>query len=216
MRVLASTFGQGDLEKTIQAMRSLPYDRLVLIGMPGIEECDDLRRIRQLEEMAGHEVELDVAECGDFMGMVKQVAETLAQRLNGGRGAEKDSLVLNIGGGPKLLGDAALLAAFELGVEAYHIDGRVTKLPIIRGATARDRFTKNQARMLETIAHGAVTLDGLTAELGPMSRQAVDRVVRELRNEGLIGSRVEDGRVLVQLTPPGLEVLRALRLTKAD
>ncbi len=216
MRVLASTFRQGDLDRILHAMRSLSYDRLVLIGMPGIEECEDLKRIHQLEEMAGHKVDIAVTDGNDFMGIVSQVAETLAQRLNGLHGAERDQLALNISGGSKLLGDAALLAAFELGVEAYHIDGRVTRLPVIKGATARDRFTKNQARMLEAIGQGSVTLDGLAKAMDPMSRQAVDRIIRELRNEKLIGSRGESGKVVLWLTPPGLEVLRALRLTKVS
>lgn len=216
MRILASTFKQGDLDKVLQAMRSLPYDRLVLIGMSGIEGCEDLGRIQQLEDMAGHQVDVAVAEESDFMGIVSQVAEVLAKRMNVRHGPGRDSVVLNISGGSKLLGDAALLVAFELGLEAYHINGRVTRLPVIRGATTRDRFSKNQARMVEAIGRDSVSLDDLASLMGPMSRQAVDRVIRELRNEGLIGSRAEDGKVLLWLTPPALGVLRALRLTKAS
>jgi len=215
LRVLVSTFKQGDLDKVLQAMRSLSYDRLALIGMPGIKECEDLRRIKHLEEMAGHHVEISVTEDGDFISIVSQVADALAKRMNGRHGRERDVVILNISGGSKLLGDAALLAAFELGLEAYHVNGKVTRLPIVRGATARDRFSKNQRRMVEGIGRGSVTLDGLAKTMEPMSRQGVDRVIRELKAQGLIGSRGESGKVLLWLTPPGLEVLRALRLTRA-
>jgi predicted transcriptional regulator len=215
LRLLASTFKQGDLEKILQAMRSLPYDRLLLIGMPGIEDCEDAKRLRHLEGMAGHEVEFEVADEEGFMDLVGQVAGCLAGRVNGRQGAKSDSVVLNISGGSKLLGDAALLAAFELGVEAYHVNGRVTRLPIIQGATARDRFTRNQARMLEAIGQSSVTLDGLAAAMGPISRQAVDRIIRELKKENLISSKGENGKVTLWLTPPGLEILRAVKLTQA-
>jgi len=216
LRILASTFKQGDLEKVLQAMRNLPYDRLLLIGMPGAEECEDIGRIRHLEEMAGHQVDLVVAEDGDFMGVVGQMAEELSERMNGRRRAGKDSVILNISGGPRMLGDAALLAAFELGVEAYHVNGRVTRLPVIRGATARDRFSKNQVRMIEALAGEQVTLDALAKMMAPIGRQAVDRMIRELKRESLIGSRGENGKVILWLTPPGREVLRAIQLTQGS
>ncbi|MBN1676937.1 MAG: hypothetical protein JW880_00200 [Candidatus Thermoplasmatota archaeon] len=215
MRVLASTFKQGDVEKILEAMRSLPYDRLVLIGMPGFEECEDLKRIERLEEMARRKVEVSFTEESDFKDIVAQVAETLARYLRSSRDSEGGSVVLNISGGSKLLGDAALLAAFELGVEAYHIDGRVTRLPVIRGATIRDRFTKNQARMIEAIGKDTLTLEDVVSRMQPMSRQTVDRVIRELKRDRLIDSRGDGGKVMLWLTPPGREVLRALRLTRA-
>jgi len=215
LRILASTFKQGDLDKTLQAMRSLPYDRLLLIGMPGIEGCEDAKRLTHLEEMAGHHVEFEVADEGDFMDIVGQVAGGLASRMNGRQGAGIDSIILNISGGSKLLGDAALLAAFELGIETYHVNGRVTRLPVIQGATARDRFTRNQARMLEAIGQASVTLEDLVAAMVPMSRQAVDRIIRELKKENLISSKAENGRIILWLSSPGLEILRAVKLTQA-
>jgi len=215
LRILASTFKQGDLEKILQAMRSLPYDRLLLIGIPGIEDCQDAKRLKHLEEMAGHDVEFEVADESDFMDIVGQVAGGLSGRINGRQGGRADSVILNISGGSKLLGDAALLAAFELGIETYHVNGRVTRLPVIQGATARDRFTRNQARMLEAIGQGSVTLEHLVAAMAPISRQAVDRVIRELKKENMISSKGEDGRITLWLTPPGLEILRAVKLTQA-
>ncbi len=215
MRILASTFRQGDLEKILQAMRSLPYDRLLLIGITGIEDCEDAKRLTHLEEMAGHHVEFEVADDDGFMNIVGKVAGGLASRMNGRHNDGIDSLILNISGGSKLLGDAALLAAFELGIETYHVNGRVTRLPVIQGATARDRFTRNQARMLEAIGQASVTLEDLVTAMEPISRQAVDRIIRELRKEDLINSKAENGRVILWLSPPGLEILRAVKLTQA-
>jgi DNA-binding IscR family transcriptional regulator len=58
-------------------------------------------------------------------------------------------------------------------------------------------------------------LDDLAAAMGPISRQAVDRIIRELKKENLISSKGENGKVILWLTPPGLEILRAVKLTQA-
>jgi len=165
--------------------------------------------------MAGHRVEFEVADDDGFMDIVGTVAGGLARRMNRRQNDGIDSVILNISGGSKLLGDAALLAAFELGIETYHVNGRVTRLPVIQGATARDRFTRNQARMLEAIGQTSVTLEDLVTAMEPISRQAMDRIIRELRKEDLISSKAEDGRVILWLSPPGLEILRAVKLTQA-
>lgn len=212
MRVLASTFEQGDLEKILQAMRSLSYDKLLLIGAAGMEECDDFRRIEHLEGMAGHEVEVEVTEDADFMATVDQVAEALEKRLDARRRDTEGQVVLNISGGSKLLGDAALLAAFRLGVEAYHIDGRITRLPVIRGARAADRFTKGQRRFLVTVGAGQLAIDEAAKRMEPMSRQAVDRVIRELKGQDLLAACTKGGKVMIHLTPSGEEALRAIRI----
>jgi hypothetical protein len=52
--------------------------------------------------------------------------------------------------------------------------------------------------------------------MGPSSRQSAERVVRELRNQGMLISEVRDGKVHLSLSPTGLEVLRAVRLTTRD
>ncbi|MCX6657964.1 MAG: hypothetical protein NTY62_04665, partial [Euryarchaeota archaeon] len=119
-------------------------------------------------------------------------------------------------GGSKLLGDAALLAAFRVGVETFHIDDRITKLPILRGATARDRFTPSQIRLIEMIGEQNPTLGDLITGLGPSSRQSAERVIRELRKQGMLISEVRDSKVRLSLSPTGLEVLRAVRLTTRD
>lgn len=216
MRVLASTFRQGDLDKILQAMRSLPYDRLLLIGTEDVEGCDDLAKIRRLEEMAGHEVEVSVTNDLDFMGAVDHVTEALANCAEPRSKGQRNSVMLNISGGTKLLGDAALLAAFRLGVEAYHVDGRITRLPVIRGATATDRFTKGQRRFLRAVGTGSIPIDQIARKMEPMSRQAVDRVIRELKRDGLVSAYADSGKVIIALTPSGLEVLRAIELTGAD
>lgn len=216
MRYLVSTFRQGDFDRILQAMRSLPYERLVLIGDEDVAECEDLKRISRLEEISGHEVETELLNGSDFMGTVDAVADTLSARMKQNGPGTTPSAVLNISGGTKLLGDAALLAAFRVGVETYHVDKKVTRLPVIKGATALDRFTTGQIRMIEAIGGSSLTIDELMARMQPLSRQGAERVIRELKKEGLIESGVEDGRVRVRLSISALEVHRVLRQRARD
>ncbi len=212
MRVLVSTFGPEDADRVLQAMRQLPYDKLVLAGDDRVLESDAFTRINDLEEMAGHTIDFETVDQDDFMALVDGVSEILSSY--GDRG--KNQVVLNISGGSKLLGDAALLAAFRVGVETFHIDDRITKLPILRGATARDRFTPSQVRLIEMIGEQNPALGDLITGMGPSSRQSAERVVRELRKQGMLISEVRDGKVHLSLSPTGLEVLRAVRLTTRD
>ena len=212
MKVLISTFGPEDSDRVLQAMRQLPYDKLVLVGDDGVRESDAFTRINSLEEMAGHTIDFETVDQDDFMALVDGVSEILSR--HGGSG--KNHVVLNISGGSKLLGDAALLAAFRVGVETFHIDDRITKLPIIRGATARDRFTSSQVRLIELIGEQSSALSDLITGMGPSNKQSAERVIRELRKQGMLISDMRDDRVHLSLSPTGLEVLRAVRLTVKD
>jgi len=212
VRVLVSTFGPEDADRVLQAMRQLPYDKLVLAGDDRVLESDAFTRINDLEEMAGHTIDFETVDQDDFMALVDGVSEILSRYGDSG----KNHVVLNISGGAKLLGDAALLAAFRVGVETFHIDDRITKLPILRGATARDRFTPSQVRLIEMIGEQNPALGDLITGMAPSSRQSAERVVRELRKQEMLISEVRDSKVHLHLSPTGLEVLRAVRLTTKD
>jgi hypothetical protein len=209
VRTLISTFGPEDADRILQAMRHLPYDRLVLVGDDSVAESDSFTGIKNLEEMAGHTIDFETVNQDDFMALVDGISEILSRHGNSG----KDHVVLNISGGSKLLGDAALLAAFRVGVETFHIDDRIIKLPILRGATARDRFTPSQVRLIEMIGEKNPAFGDLITGMAPSSRQSAERVVRELRKQGMLVPEVRDSKVRLSLSPTGLEVLRAVRLT---
>lgn len=208
MRILVSTFGDGDGRKVLDAMRAIPYDRLVLVGEARAEGSDDCAHLKQLESMAGQEVEYRQVDGLDFMGLVEQVSEVLNSFGTDGRG--RDTVVLNISGGPKLLGDAALFAAFRWGIEAYHCDSTVTRLPVLMRATARDRFTNAQIQFLRCVRGGCASLDDIMQQMGASGRQPIERVMRELRKAGLVSASVSGGRISVSLTDEGTEVCRAL------
>jgi hypothetical protein len=212
VRILVSTFGPEDAERVLQAMRQLPYDKLVLIGQEGIQGCEAFQRIMNLEDMAGHAVDAETVDEDDFMALVDGVSEILLRHANGGR----NPVTLNISGGSKLLGDAALLAAFRFGLEAFHFDGRITKLPILQGATAKDRFTASQTRLINVIGERNLVLDDLIVKMKPASKQSTERVIRELRKQNLLKPEVRRRKVRLSLSPSGLEVFRAIRLTATN
>ncbi len=211
MKTLVSTFGEGDVDRTIEAMRRLPYERLVLVGEEGMAETESFARIRAFEDLSGHDVEAEIVNGGGFMDLVDQVSQVLEKHSSLGASGDKSSLVLNISGGSKLLGDAALFAAFRLGVRACHCDGRMTMLPIVSGATATDRFTPAQSRFIRVLNKDLMPLEDIVESVGSPSRQAVERVIRELRKLDLLRTDVKEGRILVALSDAGIEVSRALK-----
>ncbi len=210
MKVLLSTFGPDDFDRVVQAMKQLPYEQLVLIGPEDASESVTFSRISELELMAGHEVVSETVRDDGFMATVEAVSEIVRRHARDEKG-KANELLLNISGGPKLLGDAALFAAFRSGVEAYHCDGRLTKLPVLRGLTAKDRFTPSQVRFIGLIDVPSMSFDKLVDAISPGNRQPVERVMRELRKSGLIETEVKDGKIVITLSDSGEEVARAIK-----
>ncbi len=211
MRTLVATFGEGDVEKTLVAMRHLPYDRLVMIGED--EEPGGLAELRQLESLTGHEVLFERIGATDFMGLVEEVSDVISRvsRTEGSR----DDVILSMSGGTKLMADAALFAAFRLGVPTYHVTDRVVRLPVMKGVTAKNRFTPLQAQFVESL-ESKRTLADMEQTLRSHSRQSLERIMRELRKMGLVSAELESGQVTVSLTEVGQEVRRALAATNGS
>jgi hypothetical protein len=212
LRVLISTFGKGDLEKILLAMRRLPYDRLVLMGGKDAEESDDFKQIQDLEAMVDHEVGVETVDEDGFMTIVNDVSDILQRHILDPKAGTRNEVRLNISGGNKILGDAALFAAFRTGVEAYHCDARVVRLPVIREATAVDKYTPNQVRFIAGMGDGWETLTDVRERMTPaIGRSATDRVIRELRKGGLLQSEVRSGEVHLSLTEDGEDVSRSIQ-----
>lgn len=213
MRILVSTFAEGDDEKVLLAMRSLSYDQLVLMTERGAGG-KSLDRIGNLELLSGHHVSVVEIEAGGFMTMVDSISSELAGLSMDRKTASRNDLKLNISGGTKLMGDAALLAAFRLGVEAYHCDGGIVRLPVLKGATAMDRFTDQQVRLMDVLLDGEAALADVLQAMSPSNKISTERTIRELKRLNLMTSRADSGRVLLGLSPEGAEVARATRFAR--
>ena len=190
-------------------MRALGYDKLVLLCDGDLGDCVDLRRIRTLEEMANHTIEVERIHGTGFMETVEEISTTLTRIRDESDHGAKARVVLNISGGSKLLGDSALFAAFRLGIEAYHCDSHVTRLPILRGATARDMFTQTQLRILKLLDRNWKDLESIVRGSKAQSRQATLRVLRELRKADLVRTEAGQGLIRVALTETGSEAKKA-------
>lgn len=213
MRILVSTFTDGDDSKILLAMRQLPYGRLVLIGL-GDAEGPSIQRIRKLEGLSGNDVGYREIDAGQFMEMVDSISEELTALVLDKETGSRNEIAINISGGSKILGDAALLAAFRLGVEAYHCDRVVIKLPILKGATAKDRFTELQVKLMDVLVDRETSLGDVVRAMQPHSKASAERTIRELKKLHIIASRTEGGKVLISLSPEGAEVARATKFAR--
>lgn len=216
MRILVSTFGGDDADKVIHAMRTLPYERLVLIGGSSVDDSEGLREIEVLEQLAGREVEVEHVDEQGFLEQVDAVSDVLTKHVYDAASGSRNTVALNISGGSKILGDAALLAAFRTGIEAYHCDERVTKLPVLKGATAVDMFTPLQTEFILCVGDCDLALDDIVSRLRNKSRQSAERILRELRRAGILRTEIRAGRIHVSLSESGSEIERMVRLTNGE
>lgn len=213
MTILVATYGEGDEDNILLAMRRLPYSRLVLVGTAEEREPAGLEELRTLESVAGHELVFERVSSQDFMEMVDDISEIMSELQKSDR--HDGELAISIGGGPKLVADAALFAAFRMGVPAFHVSDRVVRLPVMKGVTARSRFTNLQSRFIESLDRPQ-TLDGMEESLQPQSRQSVERIMRDLKKMGLVSARLDSGIVILSLTDEGEEVRRVLIASKGS
>jgi DNA-binding transcriptional ArsR family regulator len=211
VRVLISTFGEGDAEKMVLAMRSLPYDRLVLVGESGSDRSEDFRRIRDLESMSGHQLDYEELRGENFSERADEFCELILRYArSAGTGSE---ISLNISGGTKLLGDIALLSAFRIGIPAYYAGERMVRLPVMAGVAAVKRFTPLQARFVKSLRE-----EGSVAEvadrMGGINSQSVERLMREMKKAGIVDGRLESGKVVISLTSEGVEAAKTLEMAE--
>lgn len=201
MRLMVSTFSKGDATKVLRAMRMLSYDQILLVGEAGLDSTEDFSTIERLESLAGGRAMFEAVDASsDFLEMVDCVCEILRNRMN-------HDLALNLTGGTKLLGDAALFAAFRMGIPAYYVGNDVVRLPVLHGASAEAFLTPLQIEIITRISDES-TIDGLLESAGVRNRQAVERIVRELRKKGLATMSLMSGVVHVGLTQQGRDILK--------
>jgi DNA-binding transcriptional ArsR family regulator len=216
VRVLISTFGGDDYAKVLSAMKSLPYEKLVLVGEASAEDTEGFHKLMHMEEMSGHCLDFKPVDTSGFMETVEEICDVLIRCSKDPESGYPNLVALNISGGSKLLGDAALFSAFRLGIEAYHCDERVTKLPVLNGAIAVDRFTVSQVKFIMSIKEDGMLFDELLQALQPAGRQAAERILRTLRKEGLVKAELRSGKVHVALSAEGREVARTIGAARTD
>jgi len=190
LKVLISTYG-FDERKVVAAMSKLAYDKLVLVVGDDVLETQGYLRLKKMESLGPSKMETVAVDVHDFRDCLDKVNQTIRKW-----DVEENKVVLNISGGTVILADAALLAGYHNGVEIYHVDEKVTKLPVIKGMKISDRFTEPQTLLIKALEAND-TIPSLAERLKStgIDKQAVRREIRTLSNKGVIGQRLEKGQI---------------------
>lgn len=216
MKILLSTFGP-DPENTLAAMRFLPYQKLVLILSEDSKDTPAFRTIVENEAKAKSSVETLLIDEYDLKDCFRNISDYIFEERKKDK-KKQNQIIINISGGSKILGDAALLAAFEMGVPAYHCEkSRVIRLPVLRGVTLRDRLTESQIAVLQEM--GTMdTIDEIFEKVGKrLTEETIRKALRGLRKLGVIRTIPSEGKITVELTDAGILILETIeRFEKAS
>ncbi|MFQ6106137.1 MAG: DUF6293 family protein [Thermoplasmata archaeon] len=190
MKILISTYG-FDERKVIAAMSWLSYDKLVLVAGSDVLETQSYLGLKRIEGYGPNRMDTIVVDVHDFRDCLNKVNAAI-RKWN----VEGNQVMLNISGGTVILADAALLAGFHNGIETYHVDDKVTKLPVIRGMRVSDMFTEHQAQLLRAL-EADDTIQGLAEKLHDtgMDERAIRREILALSSSGVIRQRLEKGQI---------------------
>jgi hypothetical protein len=200
---LYSTFG-FEKEKVTMAMRAIPFDRLVVITSQDNTFRDEYQDILQINRISRTPVETLIVDKFDLIGSFAAIVNSIQHHKE-----MRDKVAINISGGTVLLADAALLAAFQTGVDAYHVDDRVIKLPVLRGVSIEERLSPDQQRTLLRL-EGDTDLAALQKEAGPEAARTL-KDLRTLKKMGLVQVGSGDGVTWVSLTRMGEYYRKALQ-----
>ncbi|TLZ61620.1 MAG: hypothetical protein E6K13_06730 [Methanobacteriota archaeon] len=205
-RVLVSTFG-FDEEKVLRALRSIPYERLaVLAGGKSLKE-PGLRRLESAERAAGGSLEVVVVDPFDFRSCFEGALGVIEKHRRAGR-----EVRVNVSGGTKVLADAALLAAFQEGVEAWHCEDRPVRLPILRGVSFADRLNVADRAVLRCLDRPRPSTKIVERLVGEgYSKLAAQAAIARLRDQGFLSLTLQHGSAIVAVVPAAAWFARKLR-----
>ncbi len=205
-RVLISTFG-FDPEKVLRALRWIAYDRLAVIaGGKSLRE-PGFRRLEAAERASGGTVEVVAVDPFDFRSCFEGAVLAIQRHRKAGRDVR-----MNVSGGTKVVADAALLAAFQEGVEAWHCEDEPLKLPVLKGVSFADGLGVVQKAVLasverpRTVAHVVNRL----REQGHAER-TIQVAINGLRDQGLVTLTLREGAAVVSVDPRATWFVKALR-----
>jgi len=218
MKILISTFGP-DPENTLAAMRALPYERLVLVLSEGDVDTPGFRKIKESEEKSKGSFETLMVDEFDLKDVFRSIVDYVGENARSkSKGKDiENTISINVSGGAKIMGDSALLAAFHLGLPAYHCDKTMTiKFPVIKGVSLRHRFTDSQIAVLKEMGVRD-TVDDLSEKLGSaLTEETIRKVLRKLRKLGVVRTVASDGKITVELTEAGIFILETLNRFERD
>src|SRR5881409_2250110 len=181
-----------DERHVLPSLRLLPYDRVVLVAGRETVRSAGVRRLRALEPA------LRVVRVDPFnlMGALESIRGTIRAAATDG------SVRISASGGTKILTNAAILAAFQEGVEAWYCDPDPVRLPVLRGVSLAAAFSPAEGA-IALVLHGPIRYDRLVAAVAARSfaRRTVLGAIRSLAAKGLVELDRDGGMVLVRPSP---------------
>ena len=191
LRTLIATMG-FDERHVLPSLRLMPYDRLILVAGRETFRSAGFRRLKALEP----ELRAVRVDPFDLMDALESIRETV-------RGAAAEGPVrISASGGTKILTNAAILAAFQEGVETWYCDPEPVRLPVLRGVRVGAAFSASE-RAIARALHAPIRHDRLVAVIRDQgfARRTVLGAVRSLVVKGLIELEGTAGDVLVRPSP---------------
>ena len=191
LRTLIATMG-FDERHVLPSLRLMPYDRLILVAGRDTFRSAGFRRLKALEP----ELRTVRVDPFDLTDALESIRETV-------RGAAAEGPVrISASGGTKILTNAAILAAFQEGVETWYCDPEPVRLPVLRGVRVGAAFSAAE-RAIARALHSPIRHDRLLAVIRDQgfARRTVLGAVHSLAAKGLIELEGEAGGVLVRPSP---------------
>jgi len=209
MKVLICTTGKdtegiGDwpADRTVfSAIRLHTFDKMVALVDRHEAECKTVRKLREFYEDRPGKLEIREMDVSDFFRCYNAVQEV----LNAYNGHE---VSFDISGGMKMLSVACVMNAFNHGVPICHYEAGIkTSLPVIRGFSIFEAYTKDQLRIVSAI-RGEMTLASLIKVFAKegLDEEAVKDGLCNLKKPdvGIITSWSERGKTKITLTEKGV------------
>jgi hypothetical protein len=205
MRTLICTYGYRD-DKIIKAMRTIAHDELVLVTGKDNTQRPEYDKIIGLAKKFSTPFETVVVDIFDFMSCFVCIDKIVRKRQS-----EDQAVVINISGGLSLLSDAAVMAAFNNGCEAYYVDEVVRKMPVmlpILKVRFEERLTAEQKDALLELKEGMPVPRVRQSDKGS-DRQL--RALQELKGMGMLAVDDSSGASRLFLTQNGSSIVSWLR-----
>ena len=197
-RTLIATMG-FDERHVLPALRLLPYDRLVLIAGRDTFRSPGFRWLRSLEPDL-QSVRVDPFHFSDCL---ESIRESVRLALRNG------PVRISATGGTKILTMAAVLVAFQEGVDAWYCDPNPVRLPVLRGVRLAAAFSGAEGSVIRLLRR-AMPIELLVPaviEYG-FARRTVLASIHSLAGKGLVEIATRDGRAIL-LPSSRLALIRA-------
>lgn len=181
-----------DERHVLPSLRLMPYDRLVLVAGRDTFRSPGFRRLKVLEPGL-RTVRVDPFDLTDSLESIRGTVR---------HAAAEGSVRISASGGTKILTNAAILAAFQEGVEAWYCDPDPVRLPVLQGVSLGAAFSAAERAVAHAL-RGPIRYDRLVAAVNAQgfARRTVLGAVQSLAAKSLVELKTEADGVRVRSSP---------------